>query len=211
MIRSHRTMVPVTKGGNRHEREAGAVPLTRGIIFHAFHSAAREVFGDDGLRAIGVMLPGATRAATVDEAPLALTWYPTTYAVEWYDAVLEAKAAAAGDLTRFHVWLRRATDLGFGRVRRTLLGLFGPEALITRAGELWRHDHTTGALEVTAHDPKTATVVLRDHLFLSTPLAQSAIAEIFRDIISRARGVKRVSESHVMDGESALRVLFEWH
>ena len=183
---------------------------TRGLIYLTFHNAAREMFGDTGLRAVGAKLPAPTRAATVDEVPLSLAWYPTRFAVEWYDAVLEAKEAAAGDVARFHAWLHRTTDLGFGRIRRTLLGLFGPEALVSRAGELWRHDHSTGTLEVTGSEPNAVSAVLRDHPYLTTHIGQTAITETIRDILSRARGVRARRVLALDGGRDALHFRFTW-
>jgi hypothetical protein len=189
------------------KREA---PRTRGLILLTFHNAARELFGGDGLRSIGDGLPPLTRAETLDEVPLSLAWYPTTHLVEWYTAVLGASGAARGEVSRFHSFLHRTTDLGFGRVRRTLLGLFGPDAIVGRAAELWRHDHTTGTIDVVERQPNGVRAILRDHPFLTTQTAQGAISETIRDILSRARGVRRVTAAHtVQNGVLELRYTWE--
>jgi hypothetical protein len=178
------------------------------------HHAAKELFGEEGTRAIGPALPSEVRAATLDTEPMALSWYPTSYVVSWWAAV----AAGPGkDPAAFDRFVQRSNDLGFGRVRKALLGFVGPEGLVTRAAELWRHDHTTGSLEIVA--PLAAKedgtikggvrALLRDHPFIETELGRRAITEALRYILSLARGVSQVRARHSMDARG-LTMEFHW-
>jgi len=75
--------------------------------------------------------------------------------------------------------------------------------------ELWRHDHTTGALtgEVSG---RTASFALHDHLYTTTPLARLSIAEIYRYAISLVRGTHNVVETHALSDAGALDVQLSW-
>ena len=83
--------------------------------------------------------------------------------------------------------------------------------------ELWRHDHTTGTLEIVASLPPSADgsakggvrARLRDHPFMEGDVARRGITEALRYILSLARGVRRVSATHAMEG-GALSMTFLW-
>ena len=188
-------------------------PQTRGLILITLRNAAEELYGAKGLAAIAQRLPAEVRAATVDTPPLTFSWYPTSYVVVWWEAVA---AFVGGDDAAFCSFVDRANDLGFGRVRKTLLGFVGPTGLVARAAELWRHDYTTGTLEVietlqAGEDGATGGVkaVLREHPFAETEVARRGIAEALRYILSLARGVHAVSATSAVEG-GALVMVFRW-
>jgi hypothetical protein len=188
-------------------------PETRGLILITLRSAAEEMFGAPALAAIAARLPADVRAATIDSPPLTFSWYPTSYVVVWWEAVL---AFAGNDDAVFCSFVDRSNELGFGRVRRTLLGFVGPAGLVGRAAELWRHDHTTGTLEVVETLEAGADgsgggvkAALRDHPFGETEVARRGLAEALRYILSLARGVNEVTVAYGVE-DGALVMTFRW-
>ena len=75
-------------------------------------------------------------------------------------------------------------DNGFGRVRKLFLAMATPHLLAAKAAELWRHDHSTGDLVTERTSDSSATMILRDHAYLATPLSRLSIAEICRYAVS---------------------------
>jgi hypothetical protein len=170
--------------------------------------ASLELFGEDGLRRIASHLPSEVRAAIVDVPPLALAWYPTTHIMAWWEAVLAGPAG--GDDRLFDAVIARASDLGFGRVRKTLLSFVGPDGLVSRAAELWRHDHTHGVLEIVERWPTGVRAVLRNHPFTTTPIGRRGVAEVSRRILCLARGVRRVTTQQLLATDGVLILRFDW-
>jgi hypothetical protein len=183
-------------------------PRSRGTVLYSFREAALELFGEAGLGAIAARLPPEVRAATIDEPPLAIAWYPTTHIMAWWEAVLAGPCA--GDAKRFDAFLAKSNEHGFGRVRRALLSFVGPEGLVSRAAELWRHDHTHGQLEIIERRPNGVRAALRHHPFTTTPLGRRAASESIRSILTLARGVRKVTSQHLLAADGALIVHLEW-
>jgi hypothetical protein len=170
---------------------------TKGIVLHAMRLAVRDLWGEPGLAEIATLVSSDNRAATIDRPASPLEWYPERFLCEWHEAAWRGPAQMDdAELCRV---IDRRVDLGFGRVRKALLGLVGPEGVMRRAGELWRHDHTHGTLAVTADaTARTATGTLTDHLYFEIPIARRAAAETFRYIVQLSRGVKNARETHAL-------------
>jgi hypothetical protein len=180
-------------------------PRARGILIRGFADAARDLWGEEGLRKTTVRLPADVHAATVDRMVIAVEWVPESYVVAWHNAVLAGPCAR--DAEELRRWIRHATDLSFGRIRRLFLRIATPDLLMRKAAELWRHDHTTGEL-VTSRRGATAHAVLRDHPYVRDPVASLVIAEVFRHILALSR-LEDVHETHKREGES-LVVRLSW-
>jgi hypothetical protein len=192
---------------------ANEAPQSRGLILLTLRNAADELFGPEGLREIAARLPAEVRAAMIDAPPMALAWYPTSHVVDWWHAVV---AGPGRDDAAFRTFVDRSNELGFGRVRKTLLGFVGPAGLVARAAELWRHDHTAGTLEVVEALPGSPDGVrggvkaaLRDHPFVETDVARRGVTEALRYILSLARGVRGVEVTYGMEA-GALVMRFVW-
>jgi hypothetical protein len=183
-------------------------PMTRGTILHSLAAAARDVWGEEGLRDLVSRLPDETRAATTGPTFNSLSWYPSRYVLDWDVAKMEGPAR--GDEQAFLLSVDRGTDLGFGRVRRAFLSFATPILLARKSAELWRHDHTHGTLSVdsTARAEGRARVTLVGHPFVTTALSRQAFSEVLRYILSLSRA-RNVRESHAMSGES-LVVALSW-
>jgi hypothetical protein len=174
---------------------------TKGIVLHAMRLAVRDLWGEAGLADVAKRVSEDTRVQTVEVPVSPLAWVPERFLVEWHEATL--LGPAKGDDEALCRTIDRRIDFGFGRVRKALLGLVGPEGVIRRAGELWKHDHTHGSLTVSVgHDGKSVSGTLSDHLFCQEPIARRALAETFRYIVHLSRGVKIARETHGLQGTS---------
>ena len=159
------------------------------------------MWGDAGLREIGRILPEDVRAATVDNILVVGDWQPERYIMAWYEAVMSGPAK--GDRAVFCAWIDHMMDFGFGTVRKLLLQLASPEQVASKAGELWRHDHTHGVL-TTSGESSTYVFTLRDHPYTTTLLGRLAVTEVYRYATSLTR-VKSAVARHALVGDE-LRV-----
>jgi hypothetical protein len=168
--------------------------------------AVLDVWGEAGLAVVAAHVSADTRAQTVEASVSPLAWVPERFLIEWHEATWHH--LARHDDAALCRTIDRRLDFGFGRVRKALLGLVGPEGVIRRAAELWRHDHTHGTLVMeVGKDGKSLTATLSDHAFCEHPIARRALAETFRYIGQLCRGVKEAKESHWLDdGAAVVRV-----
>jgi hypothetical protein len=183
--------------------------LTKGTILHSLAAAVRDLWGDDGARALAAELPEETAAATTGAELVPIRWYPTRYLLDWNAAMMEGPARR--DEEAFRRCVDRSMDLGFGRVRRAFLALATPTLLGKRAAQLWRHEHTHGSLAIVTEGlaPNTARVTLADHPFVTTAYSRVAIAEVMRHLLSLSRA-HDVRETHAAHGD-ALVITLRWH
>jgi hypothetical protein len=178
---------------------SGDEQRTKGIVLHAMRAAVLDLFGEAGLSDVAARVSADCRAQTVVAPASPLAWLPERYLVEWHQASWDGPAKR--DDHTFCKIVNRRLDFGFGRIRRALLGLVGPEGVIRRAGELWKHDHTHGTFVVES-EGKSATGLLSDHAYCESPIARRALAETFRYIVQLSRGVKHAEEAHALQGKS---------
>lgn len=171
--------------------------------------AVLDLWGEAGLADIAARVSMDTRLQTVEAPASPLTWVPERFLTEWHEATWDGPARR--DDAALCKTINRRLDLGFGRVRKALLSLLGPEEVIRRAGELWKHDHTHGTLVVHFEKgKKIGSATLTDHVFCESPIARRALAETFRYIIQLSRGVKTSRSSHALQGRSlAIRISWE--
>jgi hypothetical protein len=175
-------------------------PLSRGLALLGMRNATLALWGDAGLRAVAARLPEETRAATIDEIVLPITWLPTRYIIEWVDAVWRGPAQEIDGA--FGAFVARGVELGFGRIRRFFLGLVSLERMAAHAPLVWRREHTHGTLSVVVSAAGDgATVTLRDHPYVKSERARRAEAEVYRTILTLA-GRHDVREKHALDGDS---------
>jgi len=179
-------------------------PAMKGFYLTAFHRAAGEQWGQDGLRDIRArMPPREAEEAFVERAPL---WVPERVVVAWCFALWEGPA----DRKRpgYVAWLHRHMDLSFGRVRKWLIGLASPHKLVEMAGNVWRRDHSHGTLSGAA-DGKRAVFTLHDHPYVDTPQARASIAEVYRYSVELTRA-QNVTETHALVAPGTLEVRVRW-
>jgi hypothetical protein len=179
-------------------------PSMKGFYLAAFHRAAGEKWGEDGLRAIRArMPPREAEEAFAEHIPV---WVPERVVIAWCFALWEGPA----DRKRPHyvAWLQRHMDLSFGRVRKWLIGLASPHKLVEMAGDVWKRDHTSGTLTGAA-DGKRAVLTLQDHPYVDTPQGRATIAEIYRYSVQLTRA-KNVTETHALVGPRTLEVRVRW-
>ena len=181
-------------------------PLTRGTVWIAFREAAQDMWGDEGFRAIVERLPEDARAAEGTMVS-SLDWYPTRWLLAWLEAALEGPAL--GSTSVYHGYLARTVDLSFGRVRRALLKIATPPLLAQRAADLWRHDHSHGAIVIERLEDRVLSGTLSDHPFTETPLGRASITEVLRVLLSLARA-RNVRASHQLDSDARLAIRFTW-
>ena len=182
-------------------------PSARAPQLLAFRSAALTLWGTSAWQEIVDRLPAETRdALVVDGLVVAVGWVPERHLVKLAEAVHDGPAEGSPDAYREFV--AQVIALGFGRVRRLLVQFAPPSAVLRRAPELWRHDHTHGDLSVVERDAG-ATVHVNHEVLTSTPLSCATCAEMFRAITSLTRA-KNVKETHFLERPGRLRVELEW-
>lgn len=203
-------MCPSSQPRRHESMEATALaaePCCRKTIFVAFRSAALELWGTAGLDAISDCVDVETRKETITPLILSSEWLPERFAMAWYEAAWEGPAERRA--VDYNAFLDRMMDHGFGRVQKFFLGFATPELLVKKGAELWRHDHTKGECVADLTGERTATVTLREHPYVTTPLARRSIAEIYRYAISLSR-VSDVTVSHSSNGTTELVCRFAW-
>jgi hypothetical protein len=135
-------------------------------------------------------------------------WVPERHMVSLAEAVFAGPAAKSE--STYREFVRHQVDFGFGRVRRMLLHLMPPELVLSRASDLWRHDHTHGELRVDfASDRKCANVKLVDHVHATYEIGWITSAEIFRYVLALTRA-RDVTSTHRRAGERVLEIDLEW-
>lgn len=178
----------------------------RGYLLTAFRAAAHDVFGDEGVALILSHLDEGTRARTFEAPVPPPKWIPEADLIACSFAIWEGPARR--DRTKYNAFLHKQVEEGTGRVQRALLSLASPKRVIDRAPAIWSSEHSHGALTVEHSGERSATVRLRDHLYVETPQARATIAEVFRFIVSLAR-TANVSETHALE-DGALIVRLAW-
>jgi hypothetical protein len=172
----------------------------------AFRTAAIETWGELGWSEACERLDAETREALLGRPIPPVAWVPERYMLALADAVFTGPASSSE--AAYREFVRNQVNLGFGRVRRFLLHLAPPERVLSRAPELWRHDHTHGELVVDVLD-RRADVRLVDHDHATTAVARLTAAEIFRCVLSLTRA-KNVRGEHRRVGERELHVRLDW-
>ena len=188
-------------------RPPPGAPMTRGMGMHGTRAAALEMWGADGLRAIGARLPAATRVATLDEILLPVSWYPTQYSIDWLEAIWDGPAGRV-DAT-LCAFVDRSIELGFGRMRRFFLRLASAELMIGRAPQQWRDMHTHGTLTATLLGRDGSMVIVRNHPYTKTALSRRVLAEAYRHLLTLS-GRREARETHGVEGPDALYVRLTW-
>ena len=182
-------------------------PCCRKTIFVAFRAAALDLWGEAGLDAIADRVDRDTRVQTIEPLVITREWLPERFVMAWYEAAWEGPADRRS--ATYLTFLDRMMDNGFGRVRKALLGFATPTLIATKSAELWRHDHSTGEVRANSTGERSLTVTLRDHVYVSTPLARLSVAEIFRYAASLSR-TREVGCTHSANGPNELVCWMIW-
>jgi hypothetical protein len=165
-----------------------------------------ELWGEFGWREATSALDAEARERLLG-APLSpVGWVPERHMMALSEAVFAGPAGGSEDA--YTQFVTKMIDHGFGRIRRFVLQLAPPELLLSRAPELWRHDHTHGVLTVSVAGSE-AVAVLRDHDHVTTPLSRLTAAQAFRAALERTRA-KDVIATHDLDDAGALEVRLRW-
>jgi uncharacterized protein (TIGR02265 family) len=184
----------------------GYTPCERGVYFIAYLEALKRLWGAEGVASIAAELSEDTRAAVFRELS------PAEWIAEKHLIALNL-ATWAGPACRKRAEYARCIaltmDLSFGVIRRALLQLASPKALLENAPKLWREDHTHGEIEVETISAKSAVLRLREHPFVDLPQSRAAIAESLRHCVTLTRA-RSVTETHRLEGESVMLVRFSW-
>ena len=134
--------------------------------------------------------------------------------MEWHRAVWEGPAAEND--AAFCRFMQRAIEIGYGRMKRMVIGIASPEQLILRAPALWDTQHTHGKLTAEATS-RGATLRLRGNPVTTQAISRRAMAEAYRTIasLSRATNVKEthgleLDDTHTHTHAHALVVRITW-
>lgn len=176
---------------------------TRGHTLTSLVEATRELHGERAVTDMLAVLPSHVRRA-LDEKP---DWVPVEFIVVWFEMMFErALGRDSNELARL---VRRTLDLGFGRVRRVLLGIATPTWVIRKAPELWRGEHSDGRLVPFATGPTSVRVTLHDHPFLDSAVAREATVESLRYPLVLAGAKNAVARHEGAVGEPLI-VAIDW-
>ena len=186
--------------------EPAREPCGRGVILRSLRAAAREMWGDEGLRIIAANLADEVRAATLDHRVTRGDWLPERYVVAWHEAVWTGPAKK--DDRTFRTFMDRTMDIGWGRIRRLFLRFLTPIDLFAKAEELWKDDHTHGELRFGVNRT-TLIGTLHDHPYATSEISRRAIAEVFRYALTMTRATN-VREHHSLHGTRDLLVQITW-
>jgi len=171
----------------------------------AFRSAALTLWGKLGWEEVLRAISSETREQLFEPPVSPVAWVPERLMMDLAEQVYEGPAARNDH--GYRVFVRTMIEHGFGRIRRLFIRYATPELLLSRAPELWKHDHTHGELSVQIGDGR-ATAVLRRHPHVATELARLTAAETFKSALSLTRA-REVQMEHFHD-EDALRVELGW-
>lgn len=161
--------------------------------------AVVQLWGEDGLNAVGRNLPEDARQATVDSVVVLEDWLPERFVMAWYDAVM--LGPAKDDRNLFRTFIDRMMDFGFGAVRKLLLQLASPEQMASRCADLWRHDHSHGTLSSKRIAQNVYLFVLEEHVYTTTALSRLAVVEIYRYAL-QLTGPKDATAQHTVVGDA---------
>jgi hypothetical protein len=182
-------------------------PSARATQLLAFRSAAVTLWGTEGWQEVIDRLPSDARESLAPSRLLvAVGWVPERHLVTLAQAVFEGPAQSSAEAYR--AFVHGVIARGFGRIRRVLVQFASPATVLKRAPELWRHDHTHGALEVEIL-PLGAVAHLTHPVITATPLSCTTAAEMFRAVLCLTRA-RNVREDHESAGRDRLRVSFQW-
>lgn len=182
-------------------------PAARATQLLAFRSAAVTLWGVGAWQEIVDRLPVDAREALAPSRLLvAVGWVPERHLVTLAQAVFDGPAHGSDEAYREFV--HGVIARGFGRIRRVLVQFASPAAVLKRAPELWRHDHTHGELDVELL-PSGAVANLIHPVITSTPLSRTTATEMFRAVLCLTRA-RNVRAQHELAGKDRLRVSFQW-
>ncbi|HKU41937.1 MAG TPA: hypothetical protein VJR89_27455 [Polyangiales bacterium] len=180
-------------------------PLVHKKSLIGVRAACEHMWGASGVQAIAESLPADVRERTAGLRPLP-EWIPLGDLIAWHAAIWNGPANQDEKLMLDHA--RRTIDQGFGRVKRALISIATAHTLAPRVAALWNDEYTTGSLTVASLQPKSVTLVLRDHPYVEDPLMRMVIAEAFRHVLSLTR-TKNVSSIHLVT-QGSLKVVLSW-
>ena len=190
------------------ERARPNEPSIRRYVVPAFRRAIVDRWGEDGRAQTIALLEGDAREEFLRDVATSLDWFPTRHLIAWGFAVWEGPARR--DRPTMAAFVRRQWDLSHGVVRRLLLHLATPQAIVPRLGGIWREDNVGGACTATLDDGnRGATIEIRDTLWAETPHARASLAEVYRHAFAQTRA-NDVTETHAPDGPMNMVIRLKW-
>src|SRR4051812_21644104 len=93
-------------------------PGCRGLVFIALREATLELWGAEGLKAVGALMPPEVRAEVIDGAVFAGTFFPETHIMAWMEAIWTYRKHSEADVRKVTALMM---DYGFGRVRKLMM------------------------------------------------------------------------------------------
>ncbi|MGZ3424196.1 MAG: hypothetical protein ACXVEE_40425 [Polyangiales bacterium] len=182
-------------------------PCVRRFVIPAFKRAIVEQFGAEGRAEALALLQGDSQAELASELTPEGHWYPCRHVIAWSFAVWEGPAKR--DRETMAKFMRRQWDLGTGVVRRVLLHMASPSAVVPRLGELWLKDNNAGEVTAELEGANGAAIWIKDTPFVDTPQARASMAEIYRHAFAQTRA-KNVAETHALDGARTMVIKLRW-
>ncbi len=183
------------------------LPQSRGIIFHTLHLAVKQTWGGRALDEVIACLPAEVAEATSGSGFLPIRWYPTAHLLAWQTAIYDLKAK--GNDVDYAACIDRSLDVAIGGVRRLFMKVVTPRAIGERAGDMWRHFHTHGKVELDWRTETSGRVILSGHPYVEDTVGRRTYAEMIRYMLGLSRA-KDVRESHGIDAAGRLAVTVSW-
>jgi hypothetical protein len=181
-------------------------PKVKSYFAIASREAVREVWGDEGVRAVSASLAPRVRDDVFAE-PLPL-WIAERSFIALHLAMYET--VAERNREEYFRVLRKMTDKSFGVVRRFLVTIASPSRFLESAGSMWKADHTHGSLEGRCDaNGRGGALVLRDSPFTETPHARRGIAENLRYVLELT-GANGAVATHALVAPGVLEIKLRW-
>ena len=182
-------------------------PTCRSTQLVAFHAAVMRTYGEAGWTSVVENLGADARADLLPGGLLrGAGWVAEKHMMELASAIHEGPCD--GDDGSYRRLLAVTIDQGFGRIRKLFVQLASPAMLLTRAPELWKHDHSHGSLKL-EHEEGMAIITIEHPVLVSTRLGALTAAEMFRYIVTLTR-VQSVTEQHVQRRANVLDITIHW-
>jgi hypothetical protein len=181
-------------------------PTVRRYQASAGIESIQDLWGDRGVDDVRARVALESLPELFGNRAPSTSFFPVRHLINLGFAVWEGPARR--DRDRFARYLQRQADFGFGRVRRAVLSLYSPTALLERAPELWSRDNDGGTV-TTEVAPHEATWRLVRHPYCEAPQTRASMAEAVRYCVELTRA-RNVTESHLVDREGGLLVRVKW-
>lgn len=181
-------------------------PHTRGYMVPPFKRALVERFGEEGRQRALALLQGDAREALASPVSVG-AWFPTRHMIVWGFAVYDGPCG--GDRELMAAFVRHQWDLGVGVVRRMMLHMAPPTAIVPRLAKLWEEDNSAGELHAEMQGSHAAVLRISNTPWVDSPQTRLSMAEVYRHAFANTRA-REVTASHTFEAPRTMTIRLRW-